>query len=113
MRAPPQAACLSRCEREELLLALDILQLMAARRLQPAAVGLREGVRDDDIAPERLAHALDARGGIGGCADDGELEPLAHADVAVGDLAEVQADAIADRHAPGICGVVGADALAG
>src|SRR4051812_46508450 len=112
MSRAPQAACPS-FQREERLFTLDVLQRVAAERRQGLAVGLSEGGGDYDGAPERLAHALDARRSVGRRTDHRELEARRHADVAVGDRPQVQADAVADRYTLRVVSVVGRDALPG
>jgi hypothetical protein len=55
----------------------------------------RERRRHDDRHTELLRHALDARRFVRGRPDDGELQALRDADVAVRHVADVQADAMA------------------
>ena len=68
--------------------------------LQPRPQGRRgadEGIGDQKVAADLLAERLEAGGLVDDGADGGEIEPLAGADIAVGDLALVQGDVEGER----------------
>ena len=65
---------------------------MVADREQPAGAlrrGLGKGVRDQEPPSNRFAHILDPARLIYRRADDGEVEPVLRADIAVQHIAKV------------------------
>src|SRR5438552_13484579 len=54
------------------------------------AGGFGEGGGEHDVLVEGAAHAVDARYLVDGRADDGEVEPVGAADVAVEDVADME-----------------------
>src|SRR6185437_2995340 len=84
-----------RLEREQLLWAPDAAQGVAADRdqaLPRRAARCREGGREEDVLVGRAAHRGDPAGFVDGGADDGEVEPVLAADIAVEDLADMKAE---------------------
>src|SRR5688500_15617368 len=83
-----------RIDREELLRAADAAEGVAADRDEAGAVlrarGGGEGGREQHHLVGRAAHRGDARRLVDGGADDGEVEPVLAADVAVEDLADME-----------------------
>ena len=84
----------------------DAAQRVAADRDQPRAVrfvgGGGEGRRQQHVALDRAAHGGDAADLVDGRADDGEVEPVGAADIAVEHLADMQAEiGLGDRQAGG------------
>ena len=60
-----------------------------------------EACGEQDRAAEIAAQPLDPRREVDGRADDGEVEPVLAADIAVHDVADMQRDAVVD---PGLAG---------
>src|SRR6516162_8758727 len=73
-----------------------------ARQRELAAAMLCELARSQDPAPQRAGQLFDARGAIDSRTDAGEIEPIAAADIAVEDIADMQGEAEAQpRHRRG------------
>src|SRR4249920_2621191 len=85
-----------RIEREQLLGLADAAQGEAADRYQPRALGVRQAVgegRGDQHRPvNRSTHRGDTAGLVDRWSNDGEVEPVDTADIAVKYLADMQPD---------------------
>src|ERR1041385_7885138 len=85
-----------RIEREKLLRALDAAQRVTPDRDKPATLQsrhrFRESLRQQDAALDRTAHRGDASDLIDRRSDDGEIESLVAADIAVEHLADMEAE---------------------
>src|SRR5258706_2066114 len=80
-------------QREDLARVAHAAQDVAPERLEAGAATLGrrgEGGRDEDLAIEGLAQRLDARHLVDGGADDGEVDAVGGADIAVEHLAEME-----------------------
>ena len=64
--------------------------MVQADRNQPIAERLREVAADEDRPIERFRHSLDPADQIDRWPDDGEVEPIGRADIAITDRADVQ-----------------------
>ncbi len=101
-----------RIERIEILRAADAAQrkaaggdqIVAPRRIEPGA----ERLRGQQFAVDRTAHRGDAADLVDGGPHHGEIEPVLAADIAVKDLADMQAD-MGRRHRHAVGGAAGVD----
>src|SRR5712692_3005055 len=82
----------TRVEPVDLAWLADAAQRVTAERAKAGTVAQRGGEfgGDQEIAAEHLAQQLDPRDLVDGRADDGEIEAIDRADIAVEHLAEVQ-----------------------
>src|SRR3954447_9098211 len=85
-----------RLEREQLARPLDALERVAPDRHEAGALGLARGVRerrgDEPALLDGAAERRDAARLVHGRPDDGEVEPLPAADIAVEDLPDVETE---------------------
>ena len=91
--AIPRVSPGAKIQRENLLRLPHAAQCVAAKRLEPSVGGARSGDElggDEHRAAQRLAQRLDARDLVDRGADDGEIEPVGRADIAVEHLAEME-----------------------
>src|SRR5687767_1386359 len=72
------------------------LQRKATERLDRAFAERGKVARQEHSPAELLAQALDARGGVDRLADNGEVETVGTADIAVEHLADMQCQSVAD-----------------
>ena len=84
-------------EPEQLLRLPEALQAMRAHRAPEFWLDRRDFTGGKHARAERLRHLLQSRHFDDRRADGGKREPLRHADIAVHDIADVEADAVADR----------------